>query len=59
MGGGGCFQGTTEVIILALFLLGWSEATENSLSNFILEGAGPAARVLVSGWEEKAGGLTI
>lgn len=44
---------------MGLFYLGWSEVTENHLSNFAPEGVDPAARVLVSGQEREAGILTF
>ena len=41
------------------FRLGWSEVTENHLSNSVPEDIGPCARVLVSGWEGEVGVLTF
>ena len=41
------------------FRLGWSEVTENHLSNSVPEDIGPCARVLVSGWEGEVEVLTF
>ena len=43
----------------ARFHLGWSEVSENHLSNSVPEDIGPSARVLVSGWEGEVGVLTF